>query len=402
MLRCRDLKQLPSLSHLKYIAGLNNLDNIIRWPYVTETVTISNWVHGGELLIISGAVVSKKDFDLIKIIKEAIENQIAGALMLIGDEYVPLKLISKELIQLANKASFPLMTIPWNMPLVDIMEDIGSYIINDANIEKSNLDVISSIIFSEKIQEDSFSCQCELIGYNISVPQQIMMLQFYNLSTKEKIKDNFIFDNIKKENIKDIISTVYNDYDIKLLISNYSNNIVVLFQSTLNTSSSLANMLPYIEEKISKLYPSLQYNIGIGKSYNKISLIKNSFHEASKCIQLLNKLNYRNKVYYYEKLGLYRLFMELEKGEILSEYIEQTLGILMEYDVQNNTSLVDTLKIYLNKNCNLIEASKSMFIHRNTLKYRIHRIEEITNRSLSDSYTRLDFQNALLIKEMLY
>ena len=401
MLRCRDLKELPSLAHLKYIAGLKNLDNIIRWPYVTETITISNWVHGGELLIISGAVVNKKNFNLIKIVEEAIENQLAGVLILIGDEYVPQNSISGELINLANKASFPLMLIPWNIPLVDIMEDVGSSIINHANIEKSSIDVISSIIFSEKIQEDSFSAQCELMGYNIFLPQQIMMLQFYNLPAKEKIKNPFIFDSTKKEDIKDIILSEFNSSNVKLLISSYSNNVVALFQSLFDNSNILEHITSNIEEKIKKFYPSIQYNIGIGKSYNRIPLIKRSFHEASKCIQLLNKLNHRNTVYFYEKLGLYRLFIELEKGDVLSEYIEQTLGMLIEYDTNNNTTLVDTLKVYLNKNGNIIEASKEMFIHRNTLKYRINRIEEITNRSLSDSYTRLDFQNALIIKEML-
>lgn len=188
MLKCRDLKNLPSLKSIEYVAGEDGID-IIRCSYVTETKTFSNWVHGQELLIISG-ITQTEGYDLLSLIKEGINNKMAGAL-------------------------------------------------------------------------------------------------------------------------------------------------------------------------------------------------------------------YKNKVYYYDKLGLYKLFMEIDKEEVLEKYYDDLLGTLMEYDKKNETYLVETLKNYLEQNCNIIQTSKVMFVHRNTLKYRIQRIEEITNKSLSDSYTRLEFQNALLIKNII-
>lgn len=74
---------------------------------------------------------------------------------------------------------------------------------------------------------------------------------------------------------------------------------------------------------------------------------------------------------------------------------------LMAYDKKYNTNLIQTLEVYLNKNCNLNQTAETLFIHRNTIKYRLQRIEEITNTSLDDAFTRLNFFNAILIKKFL-
>lgn len=401
MLRCRDLKQLPSLVHIKYIAGLDKLDNIIRWPYITETVTITPWVHGGELLIISGAVSNKKSFDLYKMIEEAIESKLSGVLLLIGEHYVNEKDVTRDLIELSNKYSFPIMTIPWNVPLVDIMEDIGSSVVHFSKRGNSSFDVVSSVIFNEDIKEEDLISQCAFLGYDTRPQQQMLLLQIYNLPTRVKSKSGDVINSSKIDNILKIIVDTLNDYHIPHLFSNYSNNIVLLFRTSANQDVGLESIVSEITKKIIKKHTTIHFNMGVGKAYPKIASVKSSFREASRCVQLLNKLGLKNTAYYYEHLGLYRLFFELEKADILSDYVDQTLGTLIEYDRQNNTFLLDTLQVYLEQNCNIVQASAKMFIHRNTMKYRMDRIQEITNRSLDDSYTRLDFQNALLARNVL-
>lgn len=58
--------------------------------------------------------------------------------------------------------------------------------------------------------------------------------------------------------------------------------------------------------------------------------------------------------------------------------------ILKEYDCANHTSLQETLSVFLRKQCNILETAKEMYVHRNTIKYRIARIQEITGISFED------------------
>lgn len=55
---CQDLLTLKYFERIKLVAGPNGLDRTVTWPYVGQTSTVSQWVHGGELLFITGIVHS--------------------------------------------------------------------------------------------------------------------------------------------------------------------------------------------------------------------------------------------------------------------------------------------------------------------------------------------------------
>ena len=128
---------------------------------------------------------------------------------------------------------------------------------------------------------------------------------------------------------------------------------------------------------------------------------KLSYEQASKCINLAIKQKQKNMIYYYEQLGLYQLFYDINSKTLLENFVHNILYSLMAYDKKYNTNLIQTLEVYLNKNCNLNQTAETLFIHRNTIKYRLQRIEKITNTSLDDAFTRLNFFNAILIKKFL-
>ena len=69
MLRCKDLKSLPSLGKLRYLTGTRGLENPIRWIYTPEDDDFTDWVHGGELLIVSGAASHRPAFNLTRVLR---------------------------------------------------------------------------------------------------------------------------------------------------------------------------------------------------------------------------------------------------------------------------------------------------------------------------------------------
>lgn len=127
MLTCGDLKKLKPLKRLKYLTGDRGLGNIIRWFLVPETERLAPWVHGGELLIVSGAMCHRAGFKLSAIIQEAISLKVSGILLLVGENYI--EKISSEMLKFAKEQKFPIMAIPWDVPLVDIQESLGRAIV---------------------------------------------------------------------------------------------------------------------------------------------------------------------------------------------------------------------------------------------------------------------------------
>ncbi len=68
----------------------------------------------------------------------------------------------------------------------------------------------------------------------------------------------------------------------------------------------------------------------------------------------------------------------------LKYYCNPVLEKLKNYDKSNNTQLYTTLRTYLECNMNLSETARKLFVHRNSLVYRINRINELTHLDLDN------------------
>ena len=98
----------------------------------------------------------------------------------------------------------------------------------------------------------------------------------------------------------------------------------------------------------------------------------------------------------------YRLFCLFDIGRTqmdLREFIPPELQLLEQHDLENNTEYVHTLYVYLTHERNWVTTSEALHIHRNSLRYRIERLENMTGLSLDDADTRLRLLLAYEIKK---
>ena len=85
----------------------------------------------------------------------------------------------------------------------------------------------------------------------------------------------------------------------------------------------------------------------------------------------------------------------------LQAFVDETLGPLLDSDSRSNSALMETLEGFFRYNGNLSETARAMHLHRNSLLYRLGRIEELLGRSLEDPELRLSLQIALKIRHLL-
>ncbi|MDO8473401.1 MAG: helix-turn-helix domain-containing protein, partial [Dehalococcoidia bacterium] len=82
-------------------------------------------------------------------------------------------------------------------------------------------------------------------------------------------------------------------------------------------------------------------------------------------------------------------------------FVAQTLGSLQEYDGRHGSSLVQTLRAYIEQNFSLRATANALHVHINTLLNRLERIKEIGRYDLRDYETRLSLSLALKIAELI-
>ena len=97
----------------------------------------------------------------------------------------------------------------------------------------------------------------------------------------------------------------------------------------------------------------------------------------------------------YEELGLFRIVSLAESPAGLERFCLDAIGPLLAYDRENDTQLVATLRMFLEQNQNSARTAKLLFIHYNTLRYRLDRAKEILGDFLENPQQRLEIELAL-------
>lgn len=96
----------------------------------------------------------------------------------------------------------------------------------------------------------------------------------------------------------------------------------------------------------------------------------------------------------YADLGVDRILALDGNADEVERLINDWLGDLLTYDDGQGTDLVPTLATYLDHGGKYDETARALSIHRNTLRYRLSRITEISGHDLADVETKLNLHRA--------
>ena len=81
----------------------------------------------------------------------------------------------------------------------------------------------------------------------------------------------------------------------------------------------------------------------------------------------------------------------------MREYALAQLEPLIAYDAKYGKNLLRTLEVYLQANCSLVRTAQRMYLHRNTLAYRLEKIRELLDLPIEEAQARNHLYNCLKI-----
>lgn len=140
------------------------------------------------------------------------------------------------------------------------------------------------------------------------------------------------------------------------------------------------------------------YTVGISQQADYLKALTTSFFQARFAVDYGERFDPRTDgIYFYADLWIYDLFSHVEPHNVLNAVCFPSVRELVRYDREHHGDLVKTLFAYLNNNCQLVATSQKMFLHRNTVKYRISRCEDILGLNLSDSQVAMGVMISLRI-----
>lgn len=401
---CRELLKLPTLKNIHVAAGANGLERTIRWVYTAECFEdnreIVDWLYGGELVFITGRDIKSDESLLIDLIQRINGKSVSGLLINLGP-YI--SEIPQKAVELADELEFPVLTIPWETRLVDVTREICAAIITKEMEEKSLDNLLENILVSEASEEESLWDRAAYYGYQLNGLCMMCSIDIFHFAEYIKIHDIKDESSIleMRTSFKRIIQEVLARNNRKALLMLRSDSVLILLKSQQNDPEVLNGIFIQMKESILKKLGGLTIKVGVGNAYPKLSEMRKSLKEAEQAL-MIAKLSDGEKAYYhFKELGIYSLIFGIENLRVLEDYHQKTLGQLAEYDRINSSELVGTLESYISVNGNLSATAEKLFLHRNTLIYRMNKIEEITSCSLREVKEMMRFELAFMIGRYL-
>lgn len=148
-----------------------------------------------------------------------------------------------------------------------------------------------------------------------------------------------------------------------------------------------------LRAELDRTVRSVTVSVGVGRCvYEPLSLPR-SYLEASRSVDVGRWVKGRHATEVYDDLGLERLLASASADD-LAEFVEHAIGPLVDHDRSNATELVATLETWLETR-NMAESARRLFVHYNTLKNRLDRIEGVLGPVLEDPARSLECQVAV-------
>jgi len=138
--------------------------------------------------------------------------------------------------------------------------------------------------------------------------------------------------------------------------------------------------------------------IGIGSIVDSVRDIGRSFKEAQTALHIGNIFENDNPISNYNNLGIGRLIYQLPTTMcklFLKEVFKD--GSLNALDQE----MVRTIQKFFENNLNISETSRQLYVHRNTLVYRLDKIQKATGLDLRNFDDAITFKVSMLVKKYL-
>lgn len=116
---------------------------------------------------------------------------------------------------------------------------------------------------------------------------------------------------------------------------------------------------------------------GISDSFENMADFGKAIGQARRAAHIGAKMSPGSTVFRYDELRTFDLFSHLKDGVSLSGFYYPSLMRVFDYDAENGTELVRTLREYIKHPDHLQTVCDSLGVHRNTLHYRLERISKI-------------------------
>lgn len=168
-------------------------------------------------------------------------------------------------------------------------------------------------------------------------------------------------------------------------------------------SEDIKEMCTGLNSRLTELFSGIGFQFGIGTAVHRFENIAVSYHRAVFALSYGSMVYGEDKPYmvFYSESVLLKTFSVLHETGSLDDIIPESLKNLRQYDNNYHTSLYETLKVYIENNCNAKKASEILFIHYKTMLYRLEKIRKDFDIHMDNNFEKFHIELGIQLLDIM-
>lgn len=366
---------------MSMIAGNRGWSNSISWVLMVEDFNILRNFVGKELAVTVGLGFDSEDL-LLSLAHELSVHHAAGLIVNTG---FYIDQIPQPLIDLCNKLGLPLLVVPWEIYIADMIKDLSVRIFLQGMTDEQ---ISAAFIKAMGSPEQVAAARQELLQYyDVDGDFQIFLMTIPGLDTMDTVERKRIGYRMELflENITHNCSFFYYDGSFVLVCNDLPPDVT-------------EQVITDFERRMALRMPETKLCIGVSSRMKDLESLSVAYRRARAAVEMA--LITGKKRISFDQMGIYRILYLVPDKALLREMSRDLLQPLISYDEKHDGQYLETLEYYLTLEGSFLAMSDAMFIHRNTLMYRMNKIRKLLGTDLSTAEEKLNYQIACLIMHM--
>ena len=196
----------------------------------------------------------------------------------------------------------------------------------------------------------------------------------------------------------DLLGSIFTPHNGDYLTEVDENSIIVIKAVRNEDDYEELNKAATVAVDMLNTEAMLKVRAAYGTIVSDLKNLSKSYKEAKMAMDV-GKIFYAEKrVMSYNELGIGRLIYQLPSN-LCNVFIHEIFGDNIPYDLDNET--LNTINAFLDNNLNVSETSRKLFIHRNTLVYRIEKLQKSTGLDIRNFEDAMLFRISLMVMNYL-
>lgn len=195
--------------------------------------------------------------------------------------------------------------------------------------------------------------------------------------------------------VSEMIFNIFPDKDRNTIVEMDNNTVVYLVDLIDSKNPQLLNeysrkIADTIEEEL-----MVSVKVGIGSVVQNLAQMPQSFSNAETAISVGSIFGFETNIFDFNSLGIGKMIYNSDK-KVLDDFLRETVS-KKTFELLDDEIIKTVLSFFAN-NLNISETARQMYLHRNTLVYRIEKVLKLTGLDLRNFNDAVSFKAAYMVK----